>query len=740
MQKLYADIIVDITQEKLDRTFQYIIPDRLREKLEVGMLVQVPFGKGSRTIKGYVIKLTDTAEFDLSRLKEIQEIVTDGLGPQSRLVRLAAWIREQYGSAMIQALKTVIPVKKKIKAREKKSIRLIMDREKAVSQLEFYRKKHQAARARLLEALLEDAELPYELAAGRLNITSAVIKALEEQQVIVCSSEKVYRNPLKGEMAEGQQISLNAEQQAAAEGIIRAWEAGDDRPSLIHGVTGSGKTEVYMELIAHVVENGQQAIMLIPEIALTYQTVMRFYRRFGGRISVVNSRLSDGEKYDQFERARNGDIDVMIGPRSALFTPFQNLGAVIIDEEHERTYKSETTPRYDARETAIRRAEMEGARVVLGSATPSVESYYRALEGQYSLYQLKKRVREGELPDVCIADMREELKAGNRSIFSRRLLELTEDRLKNGEQVMLFLNRRGYSGFLSCRSCGHVMKCPHCEVSLSAHNNGKLVCHYCGYEEEIPHKCPSCGSAFLRGFKAGTQQIEELVRKQFPSARVLRMDLDTTKGKGGHDKILESFLNREADILIGTQMIVKGHDFPNVTLVGVLAADLSLHAGDYRCAERTFQLLTQAAGRAGRGERPGEVVIQTYDPSNYAVQAAASQDYEGFYWQEILFRSLAGYPPVSGMMAIHGTSEDQGQLELAMEYLKKLLDQIGKKNQLSIVGPADETVSKISDVYRKVLYVKHERREMLIMVKDRVEQYIEMNQGYKTINIQFELE
>lgn len=740
MQKLYADIIVDITQEKLDRTFQYIIPEHLREKLEVGMLVQVPFGIGSRRIKGYVIKLTDTAEFEVSRLKEIEEVVTDGLGPQSRLVRLAAWIREQYGSTMIQALKTVIPVKKKIKAREKKSIRLIMDREGAASKLEFYRKKHQAARARLLEALLEDAELPYELAAGRLNITSSVIKALEEQQVIVCSSEIVYRNPLKGGIAGGLHVELNQEQQAVVDGIIRAWEAGEDRPSLIHGVTGSGKTEVYMELIAHVMEKGQQAIMLIPEIALTYQTVMRFYRRFGDRISVVNSRLSEGEKYDQFERARNGDIDVMIGPRSALFTPFQSLGIIIIDEEHERTYKSETTPRYDARETAVRRAEMEGARVVLGSATPSAESYYRALEGQYSLCQLKKRVKEGELPEVCIADMREELKAGNRSIFSRKLSELIDDRLKKHEQVMLFLNRRGYSGFLSCRACGHVMKCPHCEVSLSAHNNGRLVCHYCGYEEEIPGKCPSCGSTFLRGFKAGTQQIEELVKKQFPSARVLRMDLDTTKGKGGHDKILESFLNREADILIGTQMIVKGHDFPNVTLVGVMAADLSLHAGDYKCAERTFQLLTQAAGRAGRGGKPGEVIIQTYDPSNYAIQAAASQDYEGFYWQEILFRSLAGYPPVSGMMAVHGTSEDKGQLEMAMEYLKKLLDQIGRKNQLSVVGPADETVSKISDVYRKVLYVKHERREMLIMVKDRVEQYIEMNQGYKTINIQFEIE
>lgn len=740
MQKQYADIIVDITQEKLDRTFQYLVPERLTGELKPGMLVEVPFGKGDRIIKGYVIKLTGQPEFDISKMKEVRGIVTEGAGPQSRLVMLAAWMKEQYGSAMIQALKTVIPVKKKIKAKEKRTVRLLLDEQEAGEKLALYRKKHQTARARLLEALMEDRELPYELVARKLNVTSAVIKALSEQRVVACESVTVYRNPLSASLREGTRMELNREQQETVDGITEGWDAGDERPCLIHGITGSGKTEIYMELIARVLEGGRQAILLIPEIALTYQNVIRFYRRFGDRISVVNSRLSEGERYDQFERAKNGDVDVMIGPRSALFTPFPDLGIIIIDEEHERTYKSETTPRYDARETAIRRAQMEGARVVLGSATPSVESYYRALEGQYRLFQLKNRVSKSVLPEVCIEDLREELKAGRRSILSRRLAALMEERLGRGEQVMLFLNRRGYSGFLSCRSCGHVLKCPHCDVSLSAHNNGKLVCHYCGYEERIPAVCPSCGSTFLRGFRAGTQQIEELVKKEFPDARVLRMDLDTTKGKDGHEKILESFRSGEADILIGTQMIVKGHDFPNVTLVGILAADLSLHAADYRCAERTFQLLTQAAGRAGRGEKPGEVVIQTYDPANYAIQAAASQDYEGFYWQEILFRSLAGYPPVCAMMAIHGTSKDEGQLDMAMGYLKKLLDQIGKKNPLTVIGPAGEAVSKISDVYRRVLYVKHEKREVLIMVRDRVEQYIEMNEGYKTISIQFEIE
>ena len=457
-----------------------------------------------------------------------------------------------------------------------------------------------------------------------------MIRALEEQGIVRVKSEKLYRNPVQGYTGEKKEIRLNEEQQRIVDEITGEWEEDPPGRYLIHGITGSGKTEVYMELIRYAVSRGQQAIVLIPEIALTYQTVLRFYRNFGDRVSVINSRLSQGERYDQFERARNGELDVMIGPRSALFTPFSRLGIIVMDEEHEPAYQSETMPRYHAREVALQRGKMEHARVVLGSATPSLEAYYGAMTGKYRLFRLTRRAGQAELPSVSVVDLRQELREGNRSMLSRSLREAIEERLSSGEQVMLFLNRRGYAGFVSCRSCGHVLTCPHCAVSLSLHRGGKLVCHYCGYEQPAVKNCPRCGSGFIRTFRAGTQQVEEELQREFPRARVLRMDLDTTRGKEDHQKILSAFAGREADILVGTQMIVKGHDFPDVTLVGALAADLSLHIPDYRAAERTFQLLTQAAGRAGRGKSRGLVIIQTYDPDHYAVQAAAAQDYESF--------------------------------------------------------------------------------------------------------------
>lgn len=739
MQKLYANIIVDITQEKLDRTFQYEIPAEMQESLQLGMVVKVPFGRGNRFIKGYVVSISHKCEYDPSKMKEICEIVTDGSDSESRLIALAAWIRENYGATMIQALKTVIPIKQKVKPKEKKQICLIMERTEAEEKLEFYKKKHQKARERLLEALLEEEELPYELVTSKLNITGATIKSLTEQQIIEVKTTKVYRNPIKLGMKEDYLLLLNQEQAYIAKQIISEWEDKKAHTYLVHGITGSGKTEVYMELIAHAVKMGQQAIVLIPEIALTYQTVMRFYKRFGDRISIMNSRLSAGERYDQFERAKQGDIDVMIGPRSALFTPFPNLGIIIIDEEHEPTYKSESVPRYHAREVAIQRGILEGAKVVLGSATPSVDAYYKAKIGEYTLFTMQNRAKTSELPNVYVEDMRKEIQTGNRSVISSRLRELMQDRLDKRQQVMLFLNRRGYAGFISCRMCGHVIQCPHCDVSLSVHNNGKLVCHYCGYEESQPKKCPNCGSEFIRGFRVGTQQVEEFVQKEFPQAKILRMDMDTTKEKDGHEKILSAFSNQEADILIGTQMIVKGHDFPNVTLVGILAADLSLHASDYRAGERTFQLLTQAAGRAGRGEEKGEVIIQTYDPEHYCIITAANQDYESFYEQEIAYRSLAGYPPASNMMAIHGACQELMHLSLAMDYLQKFIVRIAGNTGVRIIGPADEPVAKVNDIYHKVIYLKEERHDLLTMIKDKVEQYIEANQGYESVNIQFDL-
>ena len=476
---MFADVIIDIQHEKLDKIFQYRVPESMVDELEPGMEVVVPFGRGNRRIKGYVTGLAETCDYDLSKVKEILEISRTGVEIEAKLIALAAWMKENYGGTMIQALKTVLPIKQKENARVKKRLRLLLDRETGERQLHYYLGKNQKARARLMAALLDDPVLEYELVTKKLNITASVIRALEEQKVLAVESEQVYRNPVKLSGKKADEIIYTEEQRHAIESFRRDYADGKRETYLIHGVTGSGKTEVYMEMIRTVVDMGEQAIVLIPEIALTYQTVMRFYRRFGDRVSIMNSRLSAGERYDQMMRARSGQVDVMIGPRSALFTPFPDLGLIVIDEEHEPTYKSEQTPRYHARETAIKRAQTEGASVVLGSATPSMEAMYRARRGEYVLFEMKNRSRMQELADVYTVDLREELKDGNRSILSRKLTELMRDRLEKKEQIMLFLNRRGYSGFISCRECGHVIKCPHCSVSLSVHRDGKMRCHYC---------------------------------------------------------------------------------------------------------------------------------------------------------------------------------------------------------------------------------------------------------------------
>lgn len=736
MAKLYANIIVDISQEKLDRSFSYLVPEAMHSQIHVGDVVEIPFGKGNRITKGYVLELTGTIQYDESKMKSVQKIlVKTQTTRKDRLVALASWMRDTYGSTMIQALKTVIPVKKKVKQKEKRTLILLLSQDETEEKLEFYKKKNQKARYRLLQALAEEKEIPYEIAIEKLNITPAVIRTMEEQKVLKTESMLVYRNPIHQESQGRYNIILNPEQQRIVDAI---WEDESHMVSMIHGVTGSGKTEIYMELIARTIAENRQAIVLIPEIALTYQTVMRFYRRFGDRISIIHSRLSAGEKYDQFQRAENGDIDIMIGPRSALFTPFPRPGLVIIDEEHESSYKSETTPRYHARETAIELARMESAKVILGSATPSLEAYYRAKKGEYALYTLNRRARSSILPEVSVVDMREELKNGNRSIISEALKEQIEKKLQSEEQIMLFLNRRGYAGFLSCRSCGHVIKCPHCDVSLSVHNYGRMICHYCGYEEKRPEVCPKCGSTFISTFGIGTQQVEQVVRKIFPHARVLRMDMDTTRTKNGHEKILSAFQNQEADILIGTQMIVKGHDFPNVTLVGILAADLSLYADDYKAGERTFQLLTQAAGRAGRGEKQGNVIIQTYDPEHYCIQASAKQDYQAFYEEEMSYRMLADYPPAVFMISIHGSGKDEEHLQKAMEYLVKVTERMPEKKAVKIFGPVSESIGKIQDEYRKVIYIKAEEQNVLTGIKNKLEKYMELNEGYRSVMMQFE--
>ena len=736
---IYADIIIDISSDKLDRSFQYCVPAHLEQEIKLGMVVSIPFGNSNQLRKGYVTGLSQEAKVDPSRLKEIAGCCSAEETTESRLIALAAWMKENYGSTMIQALKTVLPIKEKIRAKEKRYLSLSISEEKAAEILAQLEKTRFKARTRLLRELLQKKRLDYTTASRELGVAASGVKKLEEQGILHIEYDEVQRNSLNTEDIQKEEpLPLTAEQESAVQCILEEWKSAQPRPVLLEGVTGSGKTQVYMKLIEETLNRGEQAIVLIPEIALTYQTVRRFYARFGEKVSVINSRQSQGERYDQFKRARKGEVQVMVGPRSALFTPFSRLGLIVIDEEHEPSYKSENSPRYHARETAVKRAELEHARVVLGSATPSLEAYSRAVSDEYVLVKLKARYGERPMPKVSIVDLREELKAGNRSILSRELRGGIERRLESREQIMLFLNRRGYAGFVSCRSCGHVMKCPHCDISLSEHNNGRLICHYCGYETKKPQVCPECGSPYIGGFKAGTQQIEKVVQDTFPGVRTLRMDFDTTRNKGSYEKILASFAAHEADVLIGTQMIVKGHDFPDVTLVGVIAADLSLNADDYRCGERTFQLLCQAVGRCGRGKKPGEAVIQTYHPDHYSIQAAAVQDYEAFYEEEMSYRELMDYPPAAHMMAVLGSCPEEEFLIQAMHYLQLYINRIYKKKDLHVIGPAYASVGKVKDIYRQVIYLKHEDYGTLVRIRDQMEKYIEINSGFRKIYIQFD--
>lgn len=650
MSQLYADIIIDISHEAIDRTFQYVVPEELSDILEIGMQVQVPFGQGNRTRKGYVVGITTVPDFDVDRMKCISEIPDKSLQIEGKLIKLAAWIKRNYGSTMFDALKTVMPIKEKVK--------------KTAPRIE--EKNFELKKPPVTELNKSQKELVEEFAADRDN--------------------NIYKT------------------------------------YLLHGVTGSGKTEVYIGCIKEVVKQGKQAIVLIPEIGLTYQNLARFRQHFGSRVAVINSRQSKGEKYEEFMKAKKHDVDVIIGPRSALFSPCKNLGLIIIDEEHDGAYKSDQTPKYHARETAIERARLENASVILGSATPTVESYAMAKLGKYKLWELPFRPYGMELSTVSVVDMRKELRSGNRSIISRELYEEISGRLERKEQIMLFINRRGFNTFVSCRECGEAVKCPKCDVSLSLHNNGFMMCHYCGHIEKAVTECPSCKSKLIGGFGTGTQKVEEEINRLFPTAKTLRMDRDTTSKKGSSSEILSDFLNKKADILIGTQMIVKGHDFESVTLVGVILADLSLFDNDYRSGERTFDLLTQAAGRAGRGEKKGHVLIQTYQPEHYAIVAAAKQDYDGFFDTEITYRRLLKYPPVYNMMVVLLTGTDYDSVSSASEELAKFLKNENRtKKDVQIIGPGDATIVKIKDLYRRVIYVKTKDVVQLEHIRDIVD-------------------
>ncbi len=730
MSPRYADIIVDISHEAIDRSFQYRVPDQLLGKLGIGSVVNIPFGNGNRVRTGYVVGFSDQPMFDEARIKEIAGVREGAVPVEASLIALASFIRERYGSTMINALKTVMPVKEQAGSLRNRQVRLLLSGRELTEYLELCRKKNAKAKLRLAEMLSGQNDLPMSYVTGELNISGTTLKAMQKDGSIDILEQTVYREVLKlSRDCEEEAAVPNPEQLAVIDRVMGDLLQGLPGTYLLRGITGSGKTLVYIEMIDRVLAMGRQAIVLIPEIALTWQTVRRFQSRFGTRVTILNSRLSKGERYDQFQRAKAGEVSVVIGPRSALFVPFEKLGLIVVDEEHESAYKSEYPPKYHARDVAIERARMAGASVVLGSATPSVESYYKALKGEYHLLTLKKRARaEAVLPQVSVVDLRRELQAGNRSIFSGLLKQKMEERLQRREQTMLFINRRGFAGFVSCRSCGYVFRCVHCDVSLTEHfgdtPSPKLVCHYCGYAIRKPKLCPSCQSPFIASFGLGTQKVEEQVKRCFPAARVLRMDTDTMKRKDAHERLLSLFADGGADILVGTQMIVKGHDFPNVTLVGVMAADLTLFENDYRSAEHTFDLLTQAAGRAGRGSLKGDVVIQTYAPDHYSITAAARQDYDAFYEAERAYRSLLSYPPFGHVMAVFCEGADQKKLAGLTDELGVRMRQWGKEHSVLVTGPCDATIARVNDRYRRVLYAKHAEYEGLIQIKNKAEDYL----------------
>ncbi len=739
---MFAEVVIDINRKDLDRPFTYRIPEELLERAVTGAPVRVPFGRSQKLRQGFIIGrlLSPPPELSPERIKDIDSVLERGFGVEEQLQELAIRMRERYGGTLYQSLSVVLPNKLKVTPKRERYFLFVGTEEKLSEMIRTAEQKKHYAKLRLLTAFQENRVLPGSIVTDRLNISNPTIKSLADAGVLQVRSQESGDDlrAVHEEIARRRKTvtpkTLNTEQQLAVDGIL-----SESRPvSLLFGITGSGKTEVYLSLIEKTLASGREAIVLIPEIALTYQTVMRFYERFGDLVSVVHSRLTKGDKCERFIKAQQGDIRVMIGPRSALFTPFKNLGLIIIDEFHEPSYISEQVPKYDTVETAEMRAALSGAKLVLGSATPTVMVYHRALQGEIALFRLNQRAVEGaQLPKVEIVDMREELQAKNRSIFSRSLQEKIRNRLDRGEQVMLFLNRRGYSGAVSCRSCGEPLNCPHCSVAMKLHRDGMLHCHICGYEAPMPKACPQCGSPLLGAFGTGTEKVEDMARECFPNARVLRMDADTTAGKDGHREILEKFLHHEADILVGTQMIVKGHDFPNVTLVGVLAADLSLNVPDYRSSERTFQLLCQAEGRAGRASVPGECVVQTYLPEHYAVQAAARHDFYEFYRHEMLFRNQLNYPPAGTFTAMTLSGADALKTE---ETIRRIFETAKRRLPVParFLGPSEMSIYKLKDMFRQVLYFKTGSMEDMILVKRLLEEISEEIIGNERLFISFE--
>lgn len=656
---MIAKVIVDIARGEVDRVFDYEAIDGVK----TGDRVAVPFGR--QTIEGFVVGLVETSDLPCEKLKRITSVLDDFSALSDETLKLAEFVRDTYHVPFALSLRQFIPSELRGgKVREKTVAAVRLAESLSVEEMLSSLRKSATAQAGVIKALSGGKAIGYTELSEKFG--SQAVRSLAERGYVTIVREKSARVPYTALENSDKEVRLTPEQARAVYGI----ETTDRQTSLLFGVTGSGKTEVYLKLISDTLEKGKTAIMLVPEISLTPQMLRQLRARFKGEVSILHSRLSAGEKFDEWLRLKRGEAKIAIGARSAIFAPLDNLGLIVIDEEHDGSYEAENSPRYKTIEVACERARLSGAKVVLGSATPSIETYDKAVSGEYYLAELKNRINGKHLPEFIVADMRAEIRRGNESVFSSYLKAEIDECLKNGNQAIIFFNRRGYSRQVLCRDCGNVIKCENCDVALNYHKDqGVLKCHYCNATYKMPSACPECGSVNLSYNGIGTQKVVDEIKKLFPSAKLLRMDNDTTSGKEGHFKILKDFSEKKADILVGTQMVAKGHDFPSVTLVGILDADMSLYFSDYRSGERTYQLITQVAGRSGRADKKGKVVLQTYNPENPILRFAINYDYVGFFEREKALRKSTSFPPYSTVLRIMTEGDDDKE---TMETLKEV--------------------------------------------------------------------
>lgn len=655
---MIAKVIVDVAHSEVDRVFDYISIDGVNE----GDRVLVPFGR--QTIEGFVVGFSSASDLPYEKLKAIVKRLDDFSALSEETLKLAEFLRDTYHVPFALALRQFIPSELRGGKVKEKTVLIVTLSDIPIEEMISSLKKSATAQIGIIETLAKTKRTGYTELSEKFG--SSAIRTLEKRGFLAVTEEKSGRTPYTSLENSAKDVKLTPEQARAVYGI----ENTDKRTSLLFGVTGSGKTEVYLKLISDTLKKGKTAIMLVPEISLTPQMLRQLRARFQGEVSILHSKLSAGEKFDEWLRLKRGEAKIAIGARSAIFAPLDNLGLIVIDEEHDGSYEAENSPRYKTIEVAEERARLSGAKIVLGSATPSVESYDKAISGEYYLAEMKTRINGKNLPEFIVADMRQEIRRGNESIFSSDLKSEIDDCLKQGNQAIIFFNRRGYSRQVLCRDCGNVIRCENCDVALNYHKDqGVLKCHFCNATYKMPSACPECGSINLSYNGIGTQKVVDEIKRLFPSARLLRMDNDTTSGKEGHFKILKDFSDKKADILVGTQMVAKGHDFPAVTLVGILDADMSLYFSDYRSGERTYQLITQVAGRSGRADKKGKVVLQTYNPDNEVLRFAINYDYVGFFEREKAVRKSTNFPPYSLVLRIMVEADDD---KAAMEGLKEV--------------------------------------------------------------------